>query len=66
MADNIYEFFVFACTCYDIGDFEKGDILNIIHGRHEAVIVTNERYLKKLLGIFKGEKIFNVEKTLSY
>jgi len=49
---------------YDIVDFEKGDILNIIYGRHEVVIVTNERYLKKSLAIFKGEKIFNVEKNL--
>jgi aspartokinase len=49
---------------YDIVDFEKGDILNIIHGRHEVVIVTNERYMKKSIDIFKGEKIFNVEKNL--
>ncbi len=49
---------------YDIVDFEKGDILNIIHGRHEVVIVTNERYMKKSLDLFKGEKIFNVEKNL--
>jgi len=49
---------------YDIVDFEKGDILNIIHGRHEVVIVTNERYMKKTLALFKGEKIFNVEKNL--
>ena len=49
---------------YDIVDFEKGDILNIIHGRHEVVIVTNERYLKKTLTLFKGEKILNVEKNL--
>lgn len=49
---------------YDIVDFEKGDILNIIHGRHEVVIVTNERYMKKSHELFKGEKIFNVEKNL--
>ena len=49
---------------YDIVDFEKGDILNIIHGRHEAVIVTNERYMKKSLQLFKGEKVLNVEKNL--
>ncbi len=49
---------------YDIVDFEKGDILNIIHGRHEVVIVTNERYMKKSYELFKGEKIFNVEKNL--
>jgi hypothetical protein len=49
---------------YDIVDFEKGDALNIIHGRHEAVVVTNERYIKKTLVLFKGEKILNLEKNL--
>jgi aspartokinase len=49
---------------YDIVDFEKGDALNIIHGRHEAIIVTNERYLTQLLALLKGEKILNVEKNL--
>jgi aspartokinase len=49
---------------YDIVAFEKGDTLNIIHGRHEAVVVTNERYMKKTLDLFKGEKILNVEHNL--
>ena len=49
---------------YDIVEFEKGDTLNIIHGRHEVVIVTNERYMKKSLELLKGEKILNVEKNL--
>ena len=57
-------FFTKLKLLYDIVDFEKGDILNVIHGRHEIVIVTNERYLKKSLDLFKGEKIFNVEKNL--
>lgn len=49
---------------YGIVDFEKGDILNIIHGRHEVVVVTNERYMKKSLDLLIGEKILNVEKNL--
>jgi len=49
---------------YEIVDFEKGDILNIIHGRHEVSVVTNERYKDKLLVILKLEKILNVEDNL--
>lgn len=49
---------------YDIVNFEKGDILNIIHGRFEASIVTNERYREKFVNFLKGEKILNIEKDL--
>jgi len=49
---------------YDVVDFEKGDILNIIHGRHEVCVVTNERYQKKLLTLMRDEKILNVENNL--
>jgi aspartokinase len=49
---------------YDVIDFEKGDILNIIHGRHEVSVVTNERYKDKLLSILKEEKILNAENNL--
>ena len=49
---------------YDIVSFEIGDILNIIHGRYEVSVVTNERYREKLLDFLKGEKILNVEKNL--
>lgn len=49
---------------YEIVDFEKGDILNIIHGRHEVSVVTNERYKDKLLIILKLEKILNMEDNL--
>ncbi|MDH7517942.1 MAG: hypothetical protein QHH19_06330 [Candidatus Thermoplasmatota archaeon] len=45
-------------------DFEKGDILNIIHGGHEVSVVTNERYREKLLSLLKGEKILNLETNL--
>jgi aspartokinase len=49
---------------YDIVDFEKGDILNIIQGSSEVSIVTNERYKTKLLEILKDEKILIQEDDL--
>ena len=49
---------------YDIVDFEKGDILNIIHGRHEVSVVTNERYRERSLNLLTDEKILNIEKNL--
>lgn len=49
---------------YDIVDFERGDILNIIQGNSEVSIVTNERYKKNLLEILKGEKILIQEEDL--
>lgn len=49
---------------YDIANFEEGDILNIIHGRREVSIVTNDRYREKLLSFLKGERILNVEQSL--
>ncbi len=49
---------------YDVVDFEKGDILNIIHGRHEVSVVTNQRYIEKSLNLLTDEKILNIEKNL--
>jgi aspartokinase len=49
---------------YNIVNFETGDILNVVHGRYEVSIVTNERYKKKLLEFLKDEKILNVENNL--
>jgi len=49
---------------YDIVNFEKGDILNIIHGSHEISLVTNERYKQKFLVILKEEKVLNIEENL--
>ena len=49
---------------YDIVDFEKGDILNIIQGSSEISIVTNERYKNKLLEILKEEKVLITEDNL--
>jgi aspartokinase len=49
---------------YEIVDFETGDILNIVHGRYEVSVVTNERYREKSLALLKEEKILNVEREL--
>ena len=49
---------------YDIIDFEKSDILNIIQGSSEVIIVTNERYKNKFLEILKDEKILMTEENL--
>jgi aspartokinase len=49
---------------YDIVDFEKGDILNIIQGNFEVSIITNERNKKKFLELLKNEKIQNIEENL--
>ncbi len=49
---------------YDIIDFERGDILNIIQGSSEVSIVTNGRYKKKFLEILKDEKILIQEEDL--
>jgi len=49
---------------YDIVDFEKGDSLNIIQGRYEVSIVTNERYKQRFLDILNIEKVLNTEENL--
>jgi aspartokinase len=49
---------------YDIVDFERGDILNIIQGSSEVSIVTNERYKQSLLNILKNENILLKEDNL--
>lgn len=49
---------------YDIVNFEKGDILNIIQGNFEVSIITNERNKKKFIELLKNEKIQNIEENL--
>ena len=49
---------------YDMVNFENGDILNIIHGRCEVSIITNERYWGKMFELLKVEKVLNVKKNL--
>ncbi len=47
-----------------IVNYEKGDVLNIIHGNYEVAIVSNMRYMDKIKKELKGEKILNVESDL--
>lgn len=49
---------------YDIIEFERGGILNVIQGSSEVSIITNERYKPKLLDILKNEKILITEDNL--
>ena len=49
---------------YDMVDFKKGDILNIIQGNFEVSIITNERNKKIFQKILKNEKIQNIEENL--
>lgn len=49
---------------YSIVNYEKGDVLNVIHGNYEVSIVSNMRHLEKIKKELKGEKILNVEKDL--
>ena len=49
---------------YDIIDFGRGDILNIIQGSSEVSIITNERYKQSLLEILDNEKILITEDNL--
>lgn len=49
---------------YSIVNYEKGDVLNVIHGNYEVSIVSNMRYLEKIKKELKGEKILNIEKDL--
>jgi len=49
---------------YDIINFEAGDFLEILEGKSEVSILTNERYKEKLLTIFRDEKILSLEDDL--
>ncbi len=49
---------------YSIVNYEKGDVLNVIHGNYEVSIVSNMRYLEKIKKELKGEKILNTEQDL--
>jgi aspartokinase len=49
---------------YDLINYEKGDILNIIYGRTHVAIVTNERYKEEILELLKNQKIKKIEEDL--
>ena len=45
-------------------DYNKGDILNAIHGNSEVSIITNLKHLAKIKTILKDEKIIKIEDDL--
>ncbi|HDO19218.1 MAG TPA: hypothetical protein ENG74_00660 [Thermoplasmatales archaeon] len=49
---------------HDLVKFENGDILNIVYGRNFVSIITNDRYMKKILSQLEGEKIIRVKDDL--
>jgi len=49
---------------YSIVNYEKGDVLNIIHGNYEVSIISNMRHMDKIKKELKGEKILNIEGDL--
>ncbi len=50
---------------YNSIDYEKGDVLNVIHGDQEISIITNEKNRDKVLHILAYEKILNTDEKLS-
>lgn len=49
---------------YSVVNYEKGDVLNVIHGNYEVSIVSNMRHMEKIKNELKGEKILNIEQDL--
>jgi len=52
-------------SLYNSTDYERGDVLNIIHGNHEISLVTNEKNKEKVLKILEHEKILHIELRLA-
>ncbi len=50
---------------YKIIDYKKGDFLTITQGLHEIMIITNERFEKKITELFPKKSIKIVIKNLS-
>ncbi|MBI3413117.1 MAG: hypothetical protein HY051_03490 [Candidatus Aenigmarchaeota archaeon] len=50
---------------YNSTDYERGDVLNIIHGNHEISLITNEKNRGKVLKILEHEKVLHVEPRLA-
>ena len=51
-------------TIYNLVNFERGGTLNVILGNNEVSIITNEKYMQKLIKFLFGEKILNKEQGL--
>lgn len=49
---------------YELVDYNKGDILNIVHGDYTVSIITNEKFEKKCMAILADEKFGKIEKNL--
>lgn len=50
---------------YGSTDYERGDVLNIIHGNQEISLVTSEKHREKVLKILESEKILHTEGRLA-
>lgn len=50
---------------YDIVDFKKGDFLTITQGLYEVMIITNEKYEKKMLDVLPKRIVKKTIKRLS-
>src|SRR3989338_3225593 len=51
-------------TIHNLVNFERGDTLNVIIGNNEVSIITNEKYMEKLIRFLSGEKTLNKEHNL--
>jgi aspartokinase len=49
---------------FDLVNYSKGEILNIIHGDYEITIVINQKHEEKIKTIFSKDEIINIEKEL--
>ena len=49
---------------YSLVDYEKGDLLNVIHGNFEVSLITTQKHKRQFLRELKGEKILNIEENL--
>ncbi len=49
---------------YEIIDYEKGDVLNVVHGNLAVTIITNEKHEEKILDMLGKEKIIHIEDDL--
>jgi hypothetical protein len=49
---------------YTMADFGRGDTMNVSQGNYEISIVTNEKYMQRILSHLHGEKIIGAKKNL--
>lgn len=52
-------------TLYSIIDYEKGDIINIIHGNLTVTVISNEKHKDKILDMMKDEEVIYAGDGLS-